>query len=150
MTHTLPARRAVRGFTLVELLIVVTIAGVLASVALPSFADALRRGRRAEAVAALMQLQLAQERWRADHLDYGADLRSLGLPATTPTGLYTLAITEADAEGYVATATVAAGQSGDRSCQVLKLTQAGGRVVYSSIDAAKVESTSGTSRCWNL
>jgi type IV pilus assembly protein PilE len=149
MQHHL-RRHGTRGFSLIELMIVLTLAGVLASVALPSFADALRRGRRAEAVAALMQLQLAQERWRADHADYGGDPRTLGLPTTTTTGLYTVAIAEADGQGYVATATVTASQSADRPCQVLKLVQRGGQVRYGSVDAAGVESTASAHRCWNL
>ena len=55
--------RGVDGFTLVELMIAVAVAAILAAVAYPSYQEAVRRGKRAEGRAALMQLMQQQERY---------------------------------------------------------------------------------------
>ena len=49
-------------------MIVVAVVGDPGGGGLPSFMDSIRKGRRAEAVAALAQVQQAQERWRANKL----------------------------------------------------------------------------------
>lgn len=137
-----------RGFTLIELLIAMAIAAILASIAVPSFADALRRARRAEAVGALLQLQLAEERWRTDHTRYSETPAELGMPANTASGSYAIAVQEADETGFVATATAASLQAGDAPCRVLKLVARGGHVVHTSIDAGGVETSNPRNRCW--
>lgn len=117
--HAPPTRARQCGFTLVELMIAVVVIGVLASIAYPSFMSAIRKSRRAEAIGALNQLQQAQERFRANNLQYTASLSSpptgtppgLGLPSTTPGGYYAIAIGSASATGYEATATAASGSS---------------------------------------
>ncbi|MEW6706159.1 MAG: type IV pilin protein [Pseudomonadota bacterium] len=142
------ARRNTSGFTLMELLIAMAVAAILASIAFPSFADAMRRARRAEAISTLLQLQLAQERWRSDHSRYSSQLGELGVPQASSSGLYRVAITEADEAGYTLTATAASLQAGDGPCRVLKLVQRGGRTTRSSVDATGTETTTLHNRCW--
>lgn len=62
--------RTQRGFSLMELMIVVAIVGILASVAYPSYLDSVRKGKRAEARAALMNLMQQQERYMTQHSNY--------------------------------------------------------------------------------
>lgn len=51
-----------RGFTLIELMIVVTVVAVLGAIALPSYNEYIRRGHRADARAGLLQAQQWLER----------------------------------------------------------------------------------------
>ena len=55
--------RAQSGFTLIELMITVAIIGILAAVALPAYTDSVKKGKRAEARAALVNLLQQQERY---------------------------------------------------------------------------------------
>jgi type IV pilus assembly protein PilE len=127
--------RAQRGFTLIELMIVVAIAGILAAVAYPSFMDQVRKARRADAIDVVSRVQQAQERWRANNPAYAA-LATLGIAAASPGGYYTIASTPganaAAANSYTVTATAVAGksQAGDTGCTPLTLTVAGGTPTY--------------------
>jgi type IV pilus assembly protein PilE len=78
------------GFTLIELMIVVAIIGVLAAIAVPAYTDYVKKGKRSDAKAALLEAQLAEEKYRANHTDYGT-LADIGVSATSPDGYYTIA-----------------------------------------------------------
>ena len=59
-----------RGFTLIELMIVVAIVGILASIAYPAYQDSILKGRRAEARTALLELMQQQERYMTQRGTY--------------------------------------------------------------------------------
>ena len=133
------------GFTLIELMIVVAIAGILAAVAYPSFMEQVRKSRRADAIAALAQIQQAQERWRANNPTYTTDLSASGLNVANPSsGYYTLTASGASATGYTATATAAGSQASDAKCTALTLSMNAGTITYS-----KTGTAASANQCWS-
>ena len=142
-------RRASRGFTLAETLIAVGIAGVLSSIAYPSLESQVLRARRSDALASLMQAQLAQERHRANHRSYG-DLAAIGLRPTSLSGHYALEVAASAVDGYELVATATGRQAHDATCRTLRLVVAGGSVVYASgPDAAASNAATVNRKCWN-
>ena len=59
-----------RGFTLIELMIAVAIVGILASIAVPSYLEHVRKGKRSEAQGALVSFANAMEQWRLQNSNY--------------------------------------------------------------------------------
>lgn len=59
-----------RGFTLIEVMIAVAIVGILASVALPSYTDYIRRGKAQEATSELANMRIKMEQWFQDNRQY--------------------------------------------------------------------------------
>jgi len=69
------------GFTLVELMIVVVVVGILASVALPAYQDYVIRGKLTEATSNLSDARVKMEQFFQDNRQYG-DAGGAVCPAT--------------------------------------------------------------------
>jgi type IV pilus assembly protein PilE len=111
-----------RGFTLVECLVVLAVAAILAGLTLPSLRGRELRVARLDAVAALMRLQVAQERYRSHHGDYSGQLSALaGVQPTSPQGRYTLSLQYLGPETYQAAATAVGEQQRDTGCAAITL-----------------------------
>ena len=66
------------GFTLIELIIAVSIVGILAAVAVPQYQDYIKRGFRGDAIRIVQQIMTAQERYYTDNIKYALRLSQLG------------------------------------------------------------------------
>lgn len=139
--------------TLIELMIVAAVLAILASLAWPSFQQAVQRSRRADAMAALAEIMQAQERWRANNPAYQSTIANLpGARAVSHDGHYNLSLTVDNATAgvaYTALATVRAAspQSGDSRCQVMQVAIAGGNITYSS-QAGGNAANAAPDPCW--
>jgi type IV pilus assembly protein PilE len=121
------SRHVAKGFTLIELMVVVAIVGIIAAIALPSYTEQVHKSRRADALRSIGQLQLDMERWRAECATF-ADLLACkdfdgdgtvgpteGKYPTVPTSsFYTLALSNQAPTTYTITASPAGTQSPDR------------------------------------
>ena len=105
-----------QGFTLIELMITVAIVAILASVALPSYTEYIRRGQVAQATEALSEAKVVMEQFYANNRTYaGAVFNGAAIcSATVDTGSKTFAIgaSSCDAAGFTLTATGKASMTG--------------------------------------
>lgn len=115
------SRPRAHGFTLVEVMIVVAIIGILASIALPSYTRYVAQARRTEAQTALMDLAQRQERWRVNHASYG-NYNDLGFTDTLD--YYAFSVENVTATTYTLKATAVSTQAtADAGCTPMTLNQ---------------------------
>ncbi|HEY7772149.1 MAG TPA: type IV pilin protein [Marinagarivorans sp.] len=134
-----------KGFTLIEVMIVVVIVAILAAIALPSYQQYVEKSRRVDAKETLMRMATLQERFFFQNSSYSRDLDDLG-GATSPEGWYTITLTGQDScsdttcNTFTLTATpVNPGpQDGDTRCASF------------SIDQTLAQTATGTDadNCW--
>ena len=142
-----PMRIQNRGFTLIEVMIVVAIVAVLSAIALPSYQEYIRRGHRAEARAALLQAAQWLERAATATGTYPLTASFPTTLTTMQSGRYTVAVASppasaASGAAFTLTATPAGGQVGDK-CGNYTLTHSGVRGAASAASGALV------TECWN-
>jgi len=91
----LPQARARKGFSLVELSVVVIIIGVLAAFGVPRLLQSVERSKASESFKYLASVRAAQERYQARQGTYAADITQLDMEQTPPTYFSVGAITAA-------------------------------------------------------
>jgi type IV pilus assembly protein PilE len=125
-----PSRQ--RGFSLIELMIVIAIVAILAGVAYPAYTDYLKRGRRAEATGTLTALAAAQEQYFLTYKSYTS--ANLGYPSSE-NGYYDISVAlGANRRTYTLSATPAGVQvvdndGGSDDCGVFRINQVGTKTV---------------------
>ena len=120
-------KRGRKGFTLVELAVVIIIIGVLAAFAVPRFLDSVERSKAAEAFNFLAAVRAAQERYQVRQGTYADDIDNLDIQMPSPK--------------YFTVGTPAAGGSGDlEDSWTLTLTRAGAAGGYGAYKVIFTES----------
>jgi type IV pilus assembly protein PilE len=127
MELTKPRRQ--RGFTLIEALLAVAMAAILASIALPSYREQVAKSRRLSAQARLYSAAQFMERYHTENHRYDQNTagQAVTLPAPlqqTEDGAYTLRVLTPDRDSYTLFATPSAAQLNDR-CGVFRLSHTG-------------------------
>lgn len=123
------AGRRAHGFTLIEVMVVVVVIGILASIAYPSYQDSVRKSRRAAAKADLSQLAQFMERVYTENNSYQPGGSNPTLPFTespsdSASKYYDIAISASTATSFTLTATPKGSHTGDG---VLSLSSTGAK-----------------------
>lgn len=135
-----PKRRA-SGFTLVELMITVAVIAILASLAMPSYTDYMRRGRRADAQSFMQDVVARQQHFLLDRRAYATAVGAGGLGMTIPSNVssYYAVVLATDnttaPPSFALTATPQGGQASEK-CGTLTIDQRG------------LKTASGAGNCW--
>ncbi|WP_299074125.1 type IV pilin protein [uncultured Paraglaciecola sp.] len=107
------------GVTLIELMVVVIIIGVLASVIFPTFKQQILASRRGDGITQLLRLKIQQEAFRLEN-DSFATTAQLGLPTSE---YYTFSVSNVSATTYTIHAQAIASQTSDIGCVHLQIDQ---------------------------
>ncbi|HZX80417.1 MAG TPA: type IV pilin protein [Lysobacter sp.] len=127
-----------RGFTLIELMIAVAVVAILASIALPSYNESVRKSRRAQAKADMVEYaQLAERHFTANGGYGGFALPVQQSPREAGPARYNLNLATT-ASTFVITAVPQGGQASDR-CGTLTIDQTGRKTKSGS---------ASDSECW--
>src|SRR5262245_22130036 len=134
---SLPSQASARGFTLIEVLVVMVIVAILATIALPNYNEYIVRSNRSTAQSFLTDAASRQAQFFLDRRTYATTVAALNLapPADLATRYtFAVAVNVGPPLTYLISATPTGPQARDR-CGVISIDQAGNK-------------TAATTRCW--
>jgi len=157
---SLPQRRMPKsaGFSLVELVVTMVIAAMLAAIAIPAYSNYVRKSRRTEAKTAVLDIASLEERFFTANNTYTNLPANLGYSGAANmafpvgSGYYTVLVTATDATSsttlatYTITATATGDQFKDTQCRTFTVTHQG---IQSATDSASASTATVTNTCWH-
>jgi type IV pilus assembly protein PilE len=141
VSHHLKQIKKIIGFSLIELMIVISIVGILLVVGIPNYSQHIAQAKRLQAQTYLFRLASAFEQYYIQHNTYeGMTLAIAGIPEYVADHAYRLAITTTSSTNFNISATPLNQQArSDQQCGQIRL------------NAAEEKTTSGTDKtCWGL
>jgi len=128
-----------RGFTLIELMIVLAVLSIIVAVGYPSYMEHVKKSRRAEGMGQLLELADRMERSYSDQGTYPTSVSEVYV-ATTDGGFYTLSIVSANNVSFtVSAAPTGLGRQNTDKCKTFTLTSLGQKSISGSVP---------NSKCW--
>jgi type IV pilus assembly protein PilE len=148
-----------KGFTLIELVVAMVVAAILAAIAIPAYSSYVRKARRTDVKSALLDLASLEERYYSTANKYSQTASELGYGAFPAiigngNGTYTIATpgtvdatassgtTVGTPASYTITATAILDQLNDTQCRTFTVTSGGGQT---ATDSGGVDATAA---CW--
>ncbi len=143
--RTLEVPRAA-GFTLIELMVVIVVATILITIAVPSYTSQMRKAHRTDARTAVLDLAQREERYLSTNSSYTTDPTKLGysgsFPVTVGSGYYQLSVcvsaalpctgNAATGTAFRITATAVGTQANDTQCLTLSVDNTGNQTATSA------------------
>ena len=143
-----------RGFTLIEMMIVCALIAIVASFAVPAFQDKIRKARRADGIAALSGLQQSMEKFRGNCAFFPSGLASsdtcgtnsagtsIKYPSTSGGGYYTLSISgTSSGNSYTILADPIGAQVADTDCDPMN-------IVVDNSNPKGLKGPTSPTNCW--
>lgn len=115
--------KKIRGFSLIELMVVVVIVAIITSIAYPAYQDQMQKTRRSDAKSALMDAAAKMERFYTQFGRYTGTIANAGIVATSPEQYYQIAPSTIANQTFILRATPQGVQAGD-DCGNLDINQA--------------------------
>jgi len=121
------SRMLQKGFSLMELLIVIAIIGILATIAYPSYTDYVKKTKRSDGALALMEAVQAMERCKSTAFAY-TNCTLTGQQSVSPESYYSIALSpDPTASTFTIVATPQGTQSSDTECATMSIDHLGNR-----------------------
>jgi type IV pilus assembly protein PilA len=117
-------KKIAKGFTLIELMIVVAIIGILAAIAIPNFVKFQCRSKQSEAKGNLKALYVSEESYRAEFDTYSSSITQIGFAPKGGKIRYAYEITTGTSSAFNASANVATTFAGELGSDAWTITDA--------------------------